>query len=95
MQIIQLLFVYMKRVETSSGTFLGKTVVIAIGATPRTLGIPVEQALVGRGVAVHMAEELYLEKRFKNLLTRGIYSELTYQAIQTMFSNEKPQIYRK
>lgn len=32
----------MKRVETSSGTFLGKTVVIAIGATPRTLGIPVE-----------------------------------------------------
>lgn len=58
--------------ETSSGTFLGKTVVIAIGATPRTLGIPVEQALVGRGVAVHMAEELYLEKRFKNLLIRGL-----------------------
>lgn len=40
-----------KRVETSSGTFLGKTVVIATGATPRTLGIPGEQALVGRGVA--------------------------------------------
>ena len=40
-----------KRVETSSGTFLGKTVVIATGATPRTLGIPEEQALVGRGVA--------------------------------------------
>ena len=28
-------------------------------------------------------------KRFKNLLARGIYSELTYQAIPTMFSNEK------
>ena len=40
-----------KRVETSSGTFLGKTVVIATGATPRTLGIPEEQALVGRGIA--------------------------------------------
>ena len=40
-----------KRVETSSGTYLGKTVVIATGATPRALGIPEEQALVGRGVA--------------------------------------------
>jgi len=40
-----------KVVETSEGTFLGKTVVLATGATPRELGIPEEPALVGRGVA--------------------------------------------
>ena len=40
-----------KVVETSEGAFLGKTVVIATGANPRKLGVPEEDALVGRGVA--------------------------------------------
>lgn len=39
-----------KRVDTSEGTFYGKTVIIATGAVPRTLGLPEEQALTGRGV---------------------------------------------
>ena len=39
-----------KVVETSEGTFLGRTVVMATGAGPRELGLPNEQALVGRGV---------------------------------------------
>ena len=39
-----------KVVETSEGTFLGRTVVLATGAGPRELGLPEEQALVGRGV---------------------------------------------
>lgn len=39
-----------KVIETSEGTFYGKTVVIATGATPRELGVPSEKALVGRGV---------------------------------------------
>ena len=39
-----------KVVETSEGTFLGRTVVLATGAGPRELGLPSEQALVGRGV---------------------------------------------
>ena len=39
-----------KKVETDDGTFYGKTVVIATGATPRELGLPKEQELVGRGV---------------------------------------------
>jgi len=38
-------------IETSEGTFYGKTVVIATGAGPRELGLPNEQALTGRGVA--------------------------------------------
>ena len=38
-------------VETSEGDFYGKTVVLATGAGPRELGLPNEQALVGRGVA--------------------------------------------
>ena len=40
-----------KLVETSEGIFLGKTVVLATGADPRTLGVARESELVGRGVA--------------------------------------------
>lgn len=40
-----------KVVETSEGTFLGRTVILATGAHPRKLGIPQEGALVNRGVA--------------------------------------------
>lgn len=40
-----------KVVETSEGTFFGRTVVIATGAGPRELGLPNEQQLVNRGVA--------------------------------------------
>lgn len=39
-----------KRIETSEGTFFGKTVVYAAGANPRKLGLPEEESLVGRGV---------------------------------------------
>ena len=40
-----------KVVESSEGTFYGRTVVLATGANPRELGIPGERELVGRGVA--------------------------------------------
>ena len=40
-----------KVLETSEGTFLAKTVVLATGANPRALGLPDEAALTGRGVA--------------------------------------------
>ena len=39
-----------KKVESSEGTFYGKTVVIATGANPRELDVPMELELVGRGV---------------------------------------------
>ena len=38
-----------KRIETSEGTFYGKTVVYAAGAGPRKLGIPEEEKMAGRG----------------------------------------------
>lgn len=40
-----------KLLETSEGIFLGKTVVLATGADPRTLDVAGEAELVGRGVA--------------------------------------------
>lgn len=40
-----------KVLETSEGTFYGRTVLIATGAGPRELGLPKEKELVGRGVA--------------------------------------------
>lgn len=39
-----------KRIETSEGTFYGRTVVYAAGAGPRKLGLAGEEALAGRGV---------------------------------------------
>ena len=40
-----------KMVETHEGTFFGKTVVLATGATPKELGVAKEAELVGRGIA--------------------------------------------
>ena len=40
-----------KLLETSEGIFRGKTVVLATGADPRTLGVAGETELLGRGVA--------------------------------------------
>ena len=39
-----------KTVETSEGTFYGKTVVLSTGANPRLLGVPKEKELTGKGV---------------------------------------------
>lgn len=40
-----------KAVETNEGVFYGKTLVLAMGANPRELGVEREKELVGRGVA--------------------------------------------
>ena len=40
-----------KVIESSEGTFLARTVVLATGAGPRPLGLPGEDRLLGRGVA--------------------------------------------
>lgn len=39
-----------KTVETSEGTFYGKTVILAMGANPKELGLSNEASLIGRGV---------------------------------------------
>ena len=53
-----------KRIETTSGTFLSKTVIIAAGANPRELGIADEQALIGKGVhyCAHCDGRFYKDK---------------------------------
>ena len=40
-----------KVIETYDGIFYGKTVVLATGANPKELGVPMEKELVNRGVA--------------------------------------------
>ena len=39
-----------KVIRTNHGTFYGKALVIATGAVPRTLDLPEEQSLIGRGL---------------------------------------------
>lgn len=53
-----------KKAETSSGTFLGKTVIIATGADPRKLGLANEQDLTGRGIhyCAHCDGRFYKDK---------------------------------
>ena len=40
-----------KKAVTSEGDFYGRTLVLATGASPRKMGVPEEDQLVGRGVA--------------------------------------------
>ena len=39
-----------KKLHTDQGTFFGRTVIVATGANPRKLGLPMEQELTGKGV---------------------------------------------
>ena len=39
-----------KKLHTDQGTFYGRTVIVATGANPRKLGLPMEQELTGKGV---------------------------------------------
>ncbi len=40
----------LKRISTTGKTYVGKTVVFATGANPKTLGLPEEKSLVGKGL---------------------------------------------
>ena len=53
-----------KKIATSSGEFLGKTIIVATGANPRELGIDGEKKLIGRGVhyCAHCDGRFYKDK---------------------------------
>lgn len=53
-----------KKIETKSRAFCGKTVIIASGASPRELGVNGENALVGKGVhyCAHCDGRFYKDK---------------------------------
>lgn len=53
-----------KKTETTNGTYLSRTVIIATGANPRELGIENEQALIGNGVhyCAHCDGRFYKDK---------------------------------
>lgn len=52
------------QVRTSAGTLLSKTVIIATGVNPKPLGLPGEDALVGRGIhyCAHCDGRFYKDK---------------------------------
>ncbi|MCI8472347.1 MAG: thioredoxin-disulfide reductase [Clostridiales bacterium] len=54
----------LKAIETTSGILQAKTVVIAAGANPRRLGLPMEEELTGRGVhyCAHCDGRFYKDK---------------------------------
>ncbi len=53
-----------KKIETSNGTMLAKTVIIATGANPRELGLKNESELIGKGVhyCAHCDGRFYKDK---------------------------------
>ena len=54
----------LKKITTDSGKFLSKTVIIATGANPRSLGLSEEAELIGRGVhyCAHCDGRFYKDK---------------------------------
>ncbi len=54
-----------KRIETTSGEFASRTVVIATGANPRELGLAAEATMIGRGLhyCAHCDGRFYRGKR--------------------------------
>lgn len=54
----------LKALETTNGTFNAKTVVIAAGANPRQLGVPLEREMTGKGVhyCAHCDGRFYKDK---------------------------------
>ena len=52
------------QVNTSEGTLLSKTVIVATGVNPKPLGLPNEESLVGRGVhyCAHCDGRFYTDK---------------------------------
>ena len=53
-----------KQIETWTGTFYARTVIVATGANPRPLGIEGEESLVGRGIhyCAHCDGRFYKDK---------------------------------
>mgnify|MGYP001048256814 FL=1 len=53
-----------KKLETSNGSYYGKTVVISTGANPRELGLSGEQDLIGKGIhyCAHCDGRFYKDK---------------------------------
>ena len=53
-----------KRIESSEGVYFAKTVILATGANPRLLDLPMEQALTGKGVhyCAHCDGHFYKDK---------------------------------
>ena len=83
-----------KLVETSEGIFRGKTVVLATGADPRTLGVAGEAELVGRGVAYcaicsGMAGVMDALYRQMNEQCTAYLSHITITDIETQLFTQK------
>ena len=89
-----------KTLETSEGVFQGRTVVIATGASHRPLGVPGEEALVGKGVYYCAAcdgapyrgktlEELTLEelKAVSELFEADVYDALNLENCMALRSS--------
>ena len=53
-----------KKLETSNGSYYGKTVVVSTGANPRELGLSGEQDLIGKGIhyCAHCDGRFYKDK---------------------------------
>lgn len=53
-----------KKVQSSDSDFYGKTIVIASGANPRELGLPMEKELIGKGIhyCAHCDGRFYKDK---------------------------------
>ncbi|WP_088186691.1 FAD-dependent oxidoreductase [Desulfosporosinus sp. FKA] len=60
-----------KEIETNKSIYQTKSVIIANGTTPRSLGIPGEQEFIGKGVAYNLSDDLSLYKEKEIFVVGG------------------------
>ena len=84
-----------KRIETSEGTFYGKTVVYAAGAGPRKLGLPQEESLAGRGIHYCAACDGMFYKNKTVVLVGGGNSAAADALILSRIANKVILVHRR
>jgi thioredoxin reductase (NADPH) len=62
-------------VETTSGSYIGRTVIIASGASAKWLELPNEQKLIGKGVSACATCDGFFFKNLNNVMLRWVLQE--------------------
>jgi thioredoxin reductase (NADPH) len=82
-------------VQTHSGTYQGRTVIIATGAFPRRLGVPGEKEFFGRGVSTCATCDGFFYKDRRVVVVGGGDSAIDEGLFLTKFAREVIVVHRR
>lgn len=82
-------------IESSDGEYIGKTVIIATGATPKKLGVPGEAEFIGRGVSYCATCDGAFYKDKKVVVVGGGDSAIDEAIYLTRFASKVTIVHRR